>query len=285
MKLATPIKWHGGKHYLAARIIELMPPHERYLEAFSGGLSVLIQKPLVSPKNEAGKQPAVAEFANDLNGDLVNFWRVLANAEAFETFRRIVEATPLSQPSFKAAASFANEHGNPDAWFPDVDRAVSFFIRIRQSRQGLGKDYCTPTKRTRRGMNENASAWLSAVDGLADIHQRLRRVEVWQRPAVAAIRKLDGAELLVYADPPYLPSTRSTVGEYGPHEMTPEQHAELLECLAQMRGRFILSGYRSDLYNQAAERNGWTCYEFDLPNNASGSRSKERRIECVWMNY
>lgn len=276
--LTQPIKWHGGKHYLAPKIIALMPEHTRYLEAFAGGLSVLLQKPC----------EGVAEWVNDLNGSLTNFWRVLQNQLSFDAFARLMAATPLSEVEFADAkkgtfsgiATFDSE-----IELTDVERAFCFFVQMRQSRQGLGRDYCTPTRRTRRGMNEQVSAWLTAVDGLPDVHQRLRRVEVWNRPAIEAIKKLDGPDLLVYADPPYLHETRSSTGEYGDFEMKPFDHLDLLGCLAGMQGKFMLSGYHSYGYDQFAKQEGWRCVEFDLPNNASSKATKERKVECVWMNY
>ena len=266
-KLSTPLKWHGGKHYLAAKIVAMMPPHTRYLEAFAGGLSVLLNKPC----------DGVAEWANDLNGELTNFWQVLRDNP--EPLLRSLNSTPLSQVEFANATSAGGYGVHPIAC------ATAFFIRMRQSRQGLGKDYCTPTVRTRRGMNENVSAWLSAVEGLPAIVERLKRVEIWNRPAVDAIAKLDGPELLVYADPPYLHETRSSTGEYGAFEMSRDDHVALLECLAAMRGLFVLSGYHSPLYDEFAAGRGWRCVQFDLPNNASGARLKQRKTECIWTNF
>jgi len=257
---ASPIKYHGGKSYLAKRIVAMMPAHACYLEAFAGGLSVLFAK----------DGEGVAEFVNDLHGDLTNFWRVLR--DEFDAFHRIISCTPLSEIEFK-------ENSRSDR---PVDRAVHYFVRARQSRQGLRRDYCTPTKRLRQGMNENVSAWLTAVDGLPEIHQRLRRVEIWNRSAVDAIKKLDRLDLLVYADPPYVHETRSTTGEYGQFEMTTAQHVELLECLSGMQGKFLLSGYRCELYDDYAATHGWRCDEFELPNNASSKATKARKIECIW---
>lgn len=266
MALVQPIKWHGGKHYLASKIVAMMPKHLRYLEAYAGGLSVLLAKPC----------DGVAEWVNDLNGELTNFWRVLASTP--DRMLRALWGTPLSQEEFLTARAF--QAGD------DVKRATAFFIRMRMSRQGLGRDYCTPVKkRTRRGMNEQVSAWLSAVDGLPDVHARLRRVEVWNRHAVKAIQELDGDGFLVYADPPYMHSTRSTKSEYGAFEMSVADHIELLDCLAAMRGKFILSGYHSELYGLFAEKNGWNLHEFELPNNASSAKAKQRKVEVVWCNF
>lgn len=270
--LTQPIKWHGGKHYLAQRLVDLMPPHTRYLEAFAGGLSVLLRKPC----------EGVAEWANDTNYELTNFWSVLRSPEAFQKFARWVQATPLSEKDFERSCDLPDTTA-PQDWM--TEKAYWFFIRMRQSRQGLGRDYCTPTRRTRRGMNENVSAWLSAVDGLPEIHERLRRVEVWNRPAIDAIRKLDGPDLLVYADPPYFHGARSTTGEYGEHEMSTSDHMKLLQCLGVMRGRFMLSGYDNTFYDSAKENYGWHRVDFELPNNASSKKKKDRKIESVWMNF
>ena len=272
--MIKPIKYHGGKHYLAARIVELMPPHERYLEAFVGGASVLLAK-------RAG---GVAEFINDTNGELTNFWRVLSRPTAFLQFQRMVESTPLGEWYFENAKREGNSLYQRE-FGPDATRAYAFFVRMRMSRQGLGKDYCTPTSRTRRGMNENVSAWLSAVDGLPEVHGRLRRVEVWNRPAIEAIQRLDDPGLLVYADPPYMHETRATKQEYGEYEMGDAEHVALLECLAGMRGKFMLSGYWNPVYDRFAIDNGWQRVDFDLPNNASSRKSKQRKTECVWMNF
>lgn len=250
----APLKWHGGKAYLAARIVEMMPPHTSYLEAYAGGLQVLLRKPC----------EGISEYANDLNSELMNFWRVLAYTP--DRMLRALWGTPLSQAEFvESKACTASDN---------VRRATAFFIQARQSRQGLGKDFCTPTNRRRRGMNENVSAWLTAVDGLPEVHARLRRVEVWNRPAVEAIRTLDCPTFLTYCDPPYMHSTRSSVGEYGPNEMSHADHEELLKTLASMQGKFILSGYESELYNTYAMLCGWRVTKFDLPNNASSSSTK-----------
>lgn len=273
----TALRTHGGKAKLAKSIVALMPEHKRYLEAYFGGGSVLFAKPC----------EGVAEWANDLNYELTRFWSVIRSKDAFETFRRYVETTPLSETTFEIVSKAENCKVLPTDDFVEdlVVQAYWFFVRNRMSRQGLGKNYCTPTKRLRRGMNENVSSWLSAVDGLPEFHKRLRRVEIWNRPAVEAIKALDGPDFLTFCDPPYLFETRSSTGEYGDYEMTADQHQELLDTLAQMKGKFLLSGYPSQMYKDAADKNGWNLVTFDIANNASSSKTKERKQECLWMNY
>ena len=110
-----PLKWHGGKHYLAPKIIALMPEHTHYVEPYAGGLSVLLAK---DPEG-------VSEVANDLNGDLTNFWRVLQRDESFGRFQRTLEAVPFSEAEWRDARSAPA--GDP------VEDAVRFFVHCRMS--------------------------------------------------------------------------------------------------------------------------------------------------------
>jgi DNA adenine methylase len=279
--LNPPLKWHGGKHYLAAKIIALMPPHTHYVEPFAGGLAVLLAK---DPE-------CVSEVVNDLNSWLTNFWRVLADDEAFAEFARRVAAHPFSEASWAWAAGVFDEwerHGRDIIKTfprPSAVGAAAFFIRCRQSLAGRMDRFAPLSRnRVRRGMNEQASAWITAVDGLADVHARLRRVVVLNHDALEVIDQQDGPATLFYLDPPYLHQTRATTGEYA-HEMTEADHRRLLMRLSGIQGKFLLSGYRSDLYDSHAAANGWVRHQFELPNNAAGGTAKRRMIECLWANF
>lgn len=268
-KLTPPLKWHGGKHYLAAKIIELMPPHIHYVEPYAGGLSVLLQK----------EPEGVSEVVNDLNYSLTNFWNVLQNKEWFATFQRTMQATPFSEWEYKSAEICAAPFvAGPEA-------ATSFFVLCRQSLAGRMKGFATLSRRrTRGGMNEQASAWITCVDGLQSVHERLRRVVILNRDALDVIRQQDGEGTLFYLDPPYLHETRATTGEYE-HEMDEAQHDALLVTLGKIEGKFLLSGYRSSMYDECAASYRWHRYDFDLPNNSAGGAEKRRMIECVWTNF
>ena len=116
------------------------------------------------------------------------------------------------------------------------------------------------------------------------VHERLRPVVVENMDAMALIKREDAPGTLFYLDPPYLHETRATTGEYA-HEMSNGQHAALLNVLENVRGKFLLSGYHSDLYDAAAMRCGWKVHEFDLPNNAAGGAEKRRMVEVVYANF
>ena len=120
--------------------------------------------------------------------------------------------------------------------------------------------------------------------GLAEVHARLKYVVVDCRPALDVICREDTVTTLFYLDPPYLHETRANgAKEYGEHEMDDRQHAELLDTVRAVKGKVMLSGYLSDMYDQALS--DWNRHDFDLPNAASSSKSKGRETECVWTNY
>jgi DNA adenine methylase len=277
-----PLKWHGGKSYLARWIISLMPRHLHYVEPFAGGLAVLLARDPADPRLWAGDASGtrgVSEVVNDLDGRLTNFYRVLQDLGMFEHFRRRVEAMQLNRREWEAARDH-EPAGDAD---PLAD-AVAFFVLCRQSRSGLMKTFTPLTRaRTRRGMNGNASEWLGAVEGLADVHARLRGVVVENVPAVELIRREDTPGTLFYCDPPYLHDTRTSTAAYREFEMTRADHAELLAVLRTCKGKVMLSGYPSELY--ARELAGWNRHTKEILNQASGAKVKGLETECLWCNF
>jgi len=267
MTTVNPLKWAGGKQYLAAKIIGLMPPHLHYVEPYFGAGAVLFRK------NPEG----VSEVVNDLNGELTNFWKCLQSPTGLRYLHRKLSNTPFSEVEWEGAVGHKGK---------TPDDAVKFFIRYRQSRQGLGRDFATLSRtRTRAGMNEQVSSWLSAIDSLPEAHARLRRVVILNRDALDVIREQDGPDTLVYADPPYLHETRTDTTAFGDYEMSTEQHEYLIGTLARIKGKFILSGYPSKLYNKEARAAKWKCHKIKIDNKASSAKSKEIKTECLWCNF
>jgi len=263
-RLPPPLKWHGGKWYLAPKIIALMPRHIHYVEPFAGGLSVLLAK----------KPDGISEVVNDIHGQLSNFWRVLQHDHLFAQMQRFLEAVPFSESEWKDSDLVGS---NP------AESAARFFIRCRQSLAGRFDCFAPISRRrTRRGMNEQASAWLSAIEGLPAVHGRLKRVAVLNRDAFDVIRQQDSEGTLFYLDPPYLSETR-TVDDVYTHEMTVSQHADLLDTVKNCRGKVMLSGYRSPMYDDQLA--AWNRHEFSLPNQAASGKTKRRMIEVVWCNF
>lgn len=264
----SPLKYHGGKSYLADWILSLMPEHTHYVEPYFGGGSLLFSK---SPEQYEG----VSEVVNDLNGDLINFWEVLRDPRHCAILCAMLDNTPVSEYIFHKQKSLL-ESGEGDI----VDRAFAYFVVNRQSRQGLGKDFNTLTRnRTRRGMNEQASAWLTAIS-LGRFADRLQRVVILNRPAIDVIKQQSGPNTLLMLDPPYFPDTR-VAGEYA-CEMTADDHMELLHVLENTEGKFLLCGYPCEEYDRWASRNGFEPFSKTVVAQSSSIAAKPVRTEMVW---
>lgn len=262
--IRPPVKWHGGKRYLAPRIIELFPEHRVYLEPFGGGASVLLNK-----------KPVDVETYNDLDLRISRLFRVLrTQGQEFVDRARLI---PYSQVEFEAAA----EHRG-DA--TDLDMAINDFVRWRQSFGGKGTSWSYATGRARGGMAGDVNAWWTAIEMLPQIIDRLKRVQILNQPAVKAIKKYDHAEGLIYADPPYVHSTRCPGGRevYGV-EMTDDDHRDLAAALHNAKAKVILSGYPSELYDELYR--DWRIVDFNLANHAAKGKTKNRATERLWLNF
>jgi len=278
-EMNLPLKWHGGKYYLASKIVDLMPRHLHYVEPFFGGGAVLLAR----EPDEPGlwlfpevPHKGVSEVVNDIHGRLINFWRVLKDPDTFATFHRQVGAIPMARQEWEDA------HSHSYGQDPVAD-AVAFFVDCRQSRSGMMNGFTSVTRnRTRRQMNGNVSEWLSAIEGLPRVHQRLSRVFIEKMPAVDLIKREDTPGTLFYCDPPYLHETRTATDAYF-HEMTEAEHRELLATLVECKGKVMLSGYPSALYDSALKN--WRRHTFELPNNAAGGETKRRMTEVLWCNF
>lgn len=171
-RIHGPLKYHGGKTYLAKNLVSLMPFHTHFVEVFCGALSVLFAK------NYFG----ISEVVNDIYGLLINFWLVLQDEELFVKFQQRCIATPFAQVQWEQAQRDLT-HDDP------VIAAHAFFVLNRQSRQGLNNDFATLSRnRVRRGMNEQVSSWLTAIDGRPRVHDRLKRGVILNRDALDVIQ-------------------------------------------------------------------------------------------------
>lgn len=127
MNLRSPVKWHGGKHYLASRIIELFPEHRTYLEPFGGGASVLLNK-----------QPVEIEIYNDLDSRITRLFRVLP--EPGDAFIAAAALTAYSQVEFDDCSEYPAEA-------TELQKAICDYVRWRQSFGGQGKTWSCTTNR------------------------------------------------------------------------------------------------------------------------------------------
>jgi DNA adenine methylase len=264
MPLRPPVKWYGGKRYLASRIIGNFPPHRVYLEPFGGGGSVLLNK-----------APVEVETYNDLDLRITRLFRVLRDDG--ERFVEMVRLIPYSQVEFDSAASYPVKAD-------DLAMAICDFVRWRQSFGGKGQSWSYTTGRARGGMAGDVNAWWTAIELLPQIIDRLRRVQIICQSALEAIPRFDHKDGLIYCDPPYVHGVRSygSTDIYGV-EMSDDDHRKLAKVLDACEAKVVLSGYPSLLYDELYAR--WRVVEFDIANHAAGGKSKSRERECLWMNF
>lgn len=286
-RVPAPLKCHGGKWYLADRIIKLFPPRDSYttyVEPYFGGGSVLLRH------DPAGK----SEIVNDLNYNLTCFWRTLASPAAFQEMYRRLGGTPFSEVEYgEAQAILDRPNGGTGgaAQGPDMmTRAWAFFVVARQSMSGRGDCFApASTARTRGGRNEQANSWWGAIDKLPAVAQRVEGLMIHHGKAVRIVKKYDKPGVLIYLDPPYLVTDVDGTkvresGDVYDHEMTLEEHRELLEVLVGLKhARVLLSGYPSKLYDSYLT--GWRKTVFRIDNKASKKAAKDIKDEVVWSNY
>jgi DNA adenine methylase len=264
-KLRPPVKRHGGKAYLARRIAALFPPHRVYLEPFLGGGSVLLNK-----------AEADHEIACDLDADLIHLWRTIRDNPG--RLAEFAAETPYDEAHFRSALAMTidSDAASPTVW------ALRTLIVNRFSRGGLGGTFAW-SERLRGGKPGDANAWDTIRAEIPAIAARVALVDFACVDGINEIARHDGPDTLTYCDPPYLHETRTTRDAYD-HEMSAGQHAQLLDVLESCKGKVAISGYRSPLYDVALDRR-WRRVDFDMPNHSGQGKAKQRRVECLWMNY
>lgn len=234
--------WYGGKFSHLKWLLPLLPKAHHYCEPFGGSAAVLINR-----------EPSPVETYNDIDGEVVNFFRVLRNnkEELFEA----IGLTPFSREEFRNAINEPTEN------LSDIERARRFFVRARQVWTGLAQRatigrwaYCKGTSRA--GMGGAVSRWLGSINGLDAITTRLLRVQIENEPAIDVIKRFDSTETLFYCDPPYIHESRNDVNSYG-NEMTDKEHRELTKILKKCKGKVAISGYHSPIMNDLYA--DWNC--------------------------
>lgn len=241
---------------MAAQIVALMPPHRSYLEPFFGSGAVLFNKP-----------PSAIETVNDIDGDIVNFFRVLR--EQPDRLAEAISLTPYARDIFDDA------HVNLGT--DDFERAYRFAIRSKM-RHGFKTNQNTGFKIDvyARERSYCLNCWNRLPDDLLEAAVRLKGVQIENRPALDLIRRFNHDNVLIYVDPPYLLETRG--GKQYWHEMTEQDHLELLDALKQHKGQVILSGYPSEMYDR--ELQDWSVIY-----RKSYNQNADQRTEVLWCNF
>lgn len=251
---SAALRYPGSKWSIAQQIVDEFAPHYHYVEPFFGSGAVFFTKH-ASPH----------ELVNDLNGQVVNFFRVLRDRTDDLVWQ--LELTPWSRQEYDQSDTPTDD---------ELEAARRFAVRIWQAH---ASDLAKKTGWKNRGASQRAKGmsdrWRRVPEELQVLAERLQHAEIEHRPAVEVIRRFSTTDTLIYADPPYLPETR-TQHMYA-EEMTREEHVELLDLLLVHKGPVVLSGYANDLYDDRLRQ--WKRVLMKAPKVEAGAF----RTEVLWV--
>ena len=258
--------WYGGKYSHLDWLLPLLPHTAQYCEPFAGSAAVLLNR-----------EPSRVETYNDMDGEVVTFFRVLR--EQPDALIRAISLTPFSREEYFNAI-------HKDEAISDLERARRFYVLARQTRTGLAQKaslgrWANCKNTSRGGMSGVVSRWLGGVSALEEIAERLLRVQIENRPALEVIALYDDPDTLFYCDPPYLHATRGDSNAYA-FEMDEKQHRALAEELEQCKGWVAVSGYDHPIMDEIFTLGKWyKSFEGEKMIHST----KDARQEILWTNY
>lgn len=266
MRMRPIMKIHGGKYYLSEFIINHFPNNYAemtYVELFGGAASVL-----------TNKNRSIREIYNDLHAPTANIFLNLVKRP--DEFIELISELEYKEESFQAAklAGLVFQYD----YLPS---AVSELVLRRMSRGGM-KQHFSWSERLRGGRPGDLNAWETFKSLLPKIAERMKGVEILNDSAASLVPKYNDSNTLIYLDPPYVKTTRTSKSVYD-CEMTDEEHRQLATAVLASTAKIIVSGYDCPLYKELYK--GWRVVKKEVPNNSGQGKKKQRRVECIWLNY
>lgn len=257
MQVKRILSYPGSKWSTAQWIIDHMPEHHTYLEPYFGSGAVLFNK-----------KPSPIEMVNDLDDNVYNLFKLVREDPA--ELARVIAATPYSRREY----DLTYEHPETES---EIEKARRFLVQSWQGHGFRSNGSKVGWKNDVQG-RERAYAlanWCRLPQWIVDATERLKQVQIENRPALEVIKRFNYEKVCIYVDPPYLLNTRA--GKQYKCEMTDQDHVELLEVLLQHKGSVLLSGYQNDLYDNILK--GWLKEK--IPSLAEYGKARE---EVLWIN-
>ncbi len=248
------LKYPGAKWRIAEWILSYMPEHKVYLEPFFGSGAVFFKK-----------EPSYIETINDINGDIVNLFKVCR--EQPEKLSQLIQYTPFARDEFKACYELSDD---------PVEQARRTLVRYHQS-FGTSNSSKNSWKNVQTyGGPRCATMWNYLPETILSCCERLKCAQIESIDAIELIRRYNDEKTLIYCDPPYLQKLRKR-NMYA-NEYSDEQHNRLLDVLLESKSMIILSGYDNELYNNRLS--GWRTAEKETT-----VQMGLHRTEKLWMNF
>lgn len=268
-KITRPaIRYHGAKFRLAEWVVPLLPRHRIYVEPFGGAAGVLLRKPA-----------AAIEVYNDLDDEVVNFFRVLRTPSDCARLIAQIELTPYARSEFEGAYETSAD---------PVERARRLCVRAQMGFGSAGATKATTGFRCghKGNFQSRQKDWRSYPESLVAVAERLRGVLIENRPALQLMPEHDAVDTLHFVDPPYLQRVRTAPRGHKQarsyrHEMTDADHEHLLAAVKTLKGMVLLCGYATPFYDDALP--GWTRLDKEV-RCASGRAGSAMRTESIWLN-
>jgi DNA adenine methylase len=259
--MKTPISYYGGKQRLVPEILPLFPEHEQYVEPFTGGGAVFFSKNKIAN-----------EVINDLDGRIVNFYRVIQTKEKFLKLQEMVRATLHAESEHIRAAKILKA-----PMVDEIEFAWAFWVQTNMSFSfiifgGFAFGNCTRSGRNSKNKRESFDD---------RYHKRLEFTEIFCRDAIDLIDLKDTENTFFYCDPPYV---SSDCGHYKGYTM--ENFEALLDRLTKIKGKFLLSSYPEEVLMKYREKHGWKSKDIHGFVSVDGNREIPKfKTECLTWNY
>lgn len=258
--MKSPITYYGGKSYMTDTLKSYFPTkYDIYVEGFGGGASLLL----------SCNQPYKAEVYNDLYDNVYCLFKCLQSEKLFSKLKKKVDLTYYSH---KLYDKFKERLKYDD--LTTLKRAYYYLIVNRMSFNGCG-DFSVKFI-TRRGMSKSTSDMISMIEGLEDLHLRLKSVIIENLDIFDLLDRYDNKKVFMYLDPPYIQSTRKSNQKYA-IEMSDKTHKKLCKRLLDFKGKLLISGYDNPIYDILTD-NGFKKVTF-TPKQLCKTK------ETIWMNY
>lgn len=254
--MKTVLKYPGAKNRIANWICEYIPPHKVYLEAYFGSGAVFFNK-----------IPAKIETLNDLDGNVVNYFKIIR--ERPQELAQQLNMTPYGRDEYYQSCEILPEDS-------DLERARKFAVRCWQG-FGCSNLYRNGFRSSQQSKSPHTTKeWRNLPERLLEASERLKNAQIENLPATELIKRYNTSDVFLYVDPPYLHRTRKN--HLYRFEMEDQDHIELLELLARHQGKILLSGYDNEMYNKMLH--GWKRVQ-----TKTQAEAGIPRVETLWMNY
>lgn len=271
--MKSALRYLGSKTKEAPWITAHFPPHKIYVEPFGGSAAVLLYK-----------NPAPIEIYNDINNDIVLFWRAMRSRPWRHALIRAIKYTPYAEAEWRQCQrrrpippTALDLPAKPDPAI--IEHLRAYCVRSMMSYSGICSRFLTFKRNGIKRIPPQSKTWADYPSTLHQIAAALEShaPEIHNAPWQEEIRKYDSPDTLIYLDPPYLHTTRKSRQRYC-NELTEADHIELLHTIGHLRSKCIISGYDSPLYNQHLPT--WTKITRQYP-----TQSSRKAEECLWLNY